>query len=97
MAHVQNKSVAEVGLDGKGLVEFERSAPLQLQVQAFEYLFFCSFFSGPGLVFIVYPEAIATMTGSVFWSIIFFLMLITLGESALLAPLSFFLGPGTRN
>ncbi|KAJ1521890.1 hypothetical protein ONE63_002228 [Megalurothrips usitatus] len=49
MAHVQNKSVAEVGLDG------------------------------PGLVFIVYPEAIATMTGSVFWSIIFFLMLITLG------------------
>ncbi|KAG8230300.1 hypothetical protein J437_LFUL008491 [Ladona fulva] len=34
---------------------------------------------GPGLVFIVYPEAIATMTGSVFWSIIFFLMLITLG------------------
>lgn len=34
---------------------------------------------GPGLVFIVYPEAIATMKGSVFWSIIFFLMLITLG------------------
>ena len=30
-------------------------------------------------MFIVYPEAIATMTGSVFWSIIFFLMLITLG------------------
>jgi solute carrier family 6 serotonin transporter-like protein 4 len=36
--------------------------------------------AGPGLVFIVYPEAIATMAGSVFWSIIFFLMLITLGE-----------------
>ncbi|BES95894.1 transporter [Nesidiocoris tenuis] len=34
---------------------------------------------GPGLVFIVYPEAIATMSGSVFWAIIFFLMLITLG------------------
>lgn len=34
---------------------------------------------GPGLVFIVYPEAIATMHGSVFWSIIFFIMLITLG------------------
>ncbi|KAM7311392.1 sodium-dependent serotonin transporter [Ixodes scapularis] len=34
---------------------------------------------GPGLVFIVYPEAIATMKGSVFWSILFFLMLITLG------------------
>ncbi|KAB0792460.1 hypothetical protein PPYR_14419 [Photinus pyralis] len=49
MAHVQNKSIEMVGLEG------------------------------PGLVFIVYPEAIATMTGSVFWSIIFFLMLITLG------------------
>ncbi|KAJ8919805.1 hypothetical protein NQ315_006334 [Exocentrus adspersus] len=49
MAHVQHKSVEEVGLEG------------------------------PGLVFIVYPEAIATMSGSVFWSIIFFLMLITLG------------------
>nr|CAD7587709.1 unnamed protein product [Timema genevievae] len=49
MAHVQHKSIEEVGLEG------------------------------PGLVFIVYPEAIATMTGSVFWSIIFFLMLITLG------------------
>ncbi|KDR15435.1 Sodium-dependent serotonin transporter, partial [Zootermopsis nevadensis] len=49
MAHVQRKTVQEVGLEG------------------------------PGLVFIVYPEAIATMAGSVFWSIIFFLMLITLG------------------
>ena len=35
--------------------------------------------AGPGLVFVVYPEAIATLDGSVFWSIIFFLMLITLG------------------
>lgn len=34
---------------------------------------------GPGLVFIVYPEAISLMAGSTFWSIIFFLMLITLG------------------
>lgn len=35
---------------------------------------------GPGLVFIVYPEAISIMTGSTFFSIIFFLMLITLGK-----------------
>lgn len=49
MAHIQQKSIDRVGLEG------------------------------PGLVFIVYPEAIAMMKGSVFWSIIFFLMLITLG------------------
>lgn len=49
MAHIQDKTVDKVGLEG------------------------------PGLVFIVYPEAIAMMSGSVFWSIIFFLMLITLG------------------
>ena len=36
-------------------------------------------FVGAGLVFVVYPEAIATLDGSVFWAIIFFLMLITLG------------------
>ncbi|XP_077995733.1 sodium-dependent dopamine transporter-like [Glandiceps talaboti] len=34
---------------------------------------------GPGLVFIVYPEALSTMPGSTFWSLIFFAMLITLG------------------
>ncbi|KAG4066627.1 hypothetical protein HA402_007263 [Bradysia odoriphaga] len=49
MAHVQGKSIDEVGSEG------------------------------PGLVFVVYPQAIALMSGSVFWSIIFFLMLITLG------------------
>ncbi|VDN54863.1 unnamed protein product, partial [Dracunculus medinensis] len=34
---------------------------------------------GPGLVFVVYPEALATMPGASAWSIIFFLMLVTLG------------------
>ncbi|XP_062553443.1 sodium-dependent dopamine transporter isoform X1 [Armigeres subalbatus] len=34
---------------------------------------------GPGLVFVVYPAAIATMPGSIFWAMIFFMMLLTLG------------------
>ncbi|XP_062601592.1 sodium-dependent dopamine transporter-like [Saccostrea cucullata] len=34
---------------------------------------------GPGLVFVVYPAAIATLPAAPFWSIIFFLMLLTLG------------------
>lgn len=34
---------------------------------------------GPGLVFIVYPAAIATMPYSTFWALIFFMMLLTLG------------------
>nr|AXS78275.1 Sodium-dependent dopamine transporter [Anisakis simplex] len=34
---------------------------------------------GPGLVFVVYPEALATMPGASVWSVIFFLMLLTLG------------------
>lgn len=77
MAHIQNKSVAEVGLEGE-LFNIRNCVFITWCL-----LFYCFVFygvpSGPGLVFIVYPEAIAMMTGSVFWAIIFFLMLITLG------------------
>ncbi|XP_055346500.1 sodium-dependent serotonin transporter-like [Paramacrobiotus metropolitanus] len=34
---------------------------------------------GPGLVFVAYPTAIATMPGAQFWSVIFFIMLASLG------------------
>ncbi|CAM2100951.1 sodium-dependent noradrenaline transporter isoform X3 [Caretta caretta] len=34
---------------------------------------------GAGLVFILYPEAISTLSGSTFWAVVFFIMLLTLG------------------
>lgn len=35
--------------------------------------------SGAGLVFILYPEAISTLSGSTFWAVVFFIMLLALG------------------
>lgn len=40
---------------------------------------------GPGLVFIVYPEGLATLPGATVWSILFFFMMFTLGMGSSLS------------
>lgn len=44
-----------------------------------DFMFTSFMLSGPSLLFITYPEAIANMMGSTFFAIIFFVMMIMLG------------------
>ena len=70
VADKQGKDIANVAREGKERVFLLGNLLLKSDV---------ALCIGSGLVFEVYPEAIANMPWSTLWALIFFFMLITLG------------------
>lgn len=76
IAWEQSSSVEAVISDGKhGLNE--------IKMNKIDVIFF--FFTGPGLIFVVYPQAMAKMPAGQMWAVLFFFMLLCLGLNSQVA------------
>ena len=64
-----------------------------IKINIFQKWIYAIFFQGPGLVFEVYPEAIATLPGSQVWSCLFFVTMIMLGMDSAVSIFFFLLKP----
>lgn len=85
MSHKQHKPISSVATEGEwwfwslfGYLIYTTYLHITKHSNYRVFIFICICL-GPGLVFQVYPEAVATLPGSNIWAMLFFFMSITLG------------------
>lgn len=77
MATIMDVSISDVATEGMSAIRTIPRRAHELWSKFLRLTF--NPISGPGLVFQVYPEGLATMRFSSMWSVLFFIMVITLG------------------
>ena len=85
MSHYQGKDIKEVAEQVIIIIIFFSNCKKYIFLK-----YICNLIlQGPGLVFEVYPEAIATLPGSQVWSCLFFVTMIMLGMDSAVSIILF--------